>query len=88
MSFTALLSAAAIRDLDQVPPRVTPAIIEFIYGPLVGNPHRVGKPLRDDFEGQWSARRGDYRILYVIDDQAQEVVVSRIGHRARVYKSR
>lgn len=72
MSFTALLSAAAIRDLDQVPPRVTPAIIEFIYGPLVGNPHRVGKPLRDDFEGQWSARRGDYRILYVIDDRRRK----------------
>lgn len=87
MSYTARLSGAAIRDLDKVPPRVVPAIIEFIYGPLVGEPRRIGKPLRDDFEGQWSARRSDYRILYVIDDRSQELLVTRIGHRAHVYKS-
>lgn len=88
MSYTVQLSGSAIRDLDHVPPKVAPAIIEFVYGPLVDNPRRVGKPLRDDFEGQWSARRGDYRILYVIDDQTHEVIVTRIGHRAHIYRAR
>lgn len=31
--------------LDQLPPRVVPTIIEFLYGALAENPHRVGKGL-------------------------------------------
>ena len=63
-----------------------PAVIEFLYGPLASEPHRVGKPLRDDFEGEWSARRGSYRVLYRIDDDLSTVIVTRIGHRADVYR--
>lgn len=88
MSYTVGLSSGAIRDLDRVSPRVTPAIVEFIYGPLVDNPHRVGKPLRNEFEGLWSAHRSDYRILYTIDDDAQEIMVTRTGHRAHAYRGR
>jgi len=68
VSWIAGLSSSAIRDLDRIPPRVVPAVLEFIYGPLTENPRRVGKPLRDDFAGEWSARRGSYRILYRLDD--------------------
>ena len=57
-------SSAAIRTLDQLPPRVVPAVIEFSYGALAENPLRVGKPLRDDFAAIYSAYRGAYRVLY------------------------
>ena len=66
MSWAVGLSSAAIRSLDQLPPRVVPAIIEFLYRPLAAKPHRVGKPLRDDFTGIHSAHRGGYRVLYEI----------------------
>lgn len=88
MSYAAKLAASAIRDLDQAPPRVVSAIVEFIHGPLGGNPRRLGKPLRDDLERLWSARRSDYRVLYSIDDDKQVIVVVRIGHRGHIYKSR
>lgn len=88
MTFTVRLSSSAIRDLDRVPPRVAPAIIEFIFGPLAQNPRRVGTPLLEELEGYWSARRGDYRILYSIDDNLVEVVVVRVGRRAHVDKPR
>ncbi|MEO7267927.1 MAG: type II toxin-antitoxin system RelE/ParE family toxin [Knoellia sp.] len=88
MTFTARLSSSAIRDLDRVPSRVAPAIIECIYGPLAQDPHRVGKPLLEELDGYWSARRGDYRILYSTDDGAVDVVVVRVGHRAHVHKVR
>ncbi len=88
MTFTVRLSSSAIRDLDRVPPRVAPAILKFIFGPLARNPHRVGKPLLEELDGYWSARRGDYRILYSIHDDVVDVVVVRVGHRAHVYKVR
>ena len=88
MSWTAGLSSSAIRDLDRIPPRVVPAVLEFIYGPLTENQRRVGKPLRDDFAGEWSARRGSYRILYRLDDARHLITVSRVDHRAHAYRRR
>jgi len=36
----------------------------------------------------FSARQGDYRIIYSIDDTAKIVIVHRIQHRASVYRRR
>jgi mRNA interferase RelE/StbE len=48
---------------------------------LIDKPHRVGKQLRDDLAGIWSARCGTYRALYRIRDEEREVVIPRIEHR-------
>jgi mRNA interferase RelE/StbE len=45
---------------------------------------RVGKPLRRELAGIWSARRGSYRVLCEIDEAKQRVVVLRIDHRADI----
>ncbi len=60
---------------------------EFISGPLAASPHRVGAPLRAPFEGQWRARRGEYRIRYEIDDLALTVRILDIDHRRDIYRS-
>lgn len=88
MSWAVEMSSAAIRTLDQVPPRVVPAILEFLYGPLTENPRRVRKSLRDDFADTYSARRGAYRVLYTINDSEHSVTVTRIAYRADVYRTR
>jgi mRNA-degrading endonuclease RelE of RelBE toxin-antitoxin system len=88
VSWTVGLSSAAVRTLDQLPPRVLSAVIEFIYGPLAQNPHQVGKPLRDDFAGLHSAHRGTYRVLYEINESARAVTVIRVAHRADAYRRR
>lgn len=81
------LSSAAIRTLDQLPPRIVPAIIEFLYGPLAENPHRVGKALRGDFTGIHSAHRGSYRVLYEINEADHTVTVTRVSHRTDSYRA-
>ncbi|MBA2309327.1 MAG: type II toxin-antitoxin system RelE/ParE family toxin, partial [Pseudonocardiales bacterium] len=53
---------------------------------LVDSPYRVGKQLRDDLAGIWSARRGTYRVLYRINDDLREVVVLRVEHRRDAYR--
>ncbi|MHB1252491.1 MAG: type II toxin-antitoxin system RelE family toxin, partial [Acidimicrobiales bacterium] len=60
---------------------------EFITGPLLENPHRVGKPLAPPLAPAYSARRGDYRVLYFIDDATHTVKVTAIRHRADAYQS-
>lgn len=79
---------AAKRDLRGVPPRIVPAIIEFVYGDLARAPRRVGKPLQRELEGLWGARRGPYRIIYEIVDEKLVVLVIHVDHRADVYRPR
>ncbi len=81
-----LVTPPAQRALDRLPERVAAAIVELLTGDLLAAPRRVGKPLRRELAGIWSARRGSYRVLYEIDDEMQCVVVLRIDHRADIYR--
>jgi len=82
-----VVASSAERGLDRVPPKVASAIVEFMVGPLLENPHRVGRPLLRELSGYLSARRGAYRIIYRINKEAGDVEVVRIDHRSRVYRS-
>lgn len=81
-----LVTPPAQRALDRLPERVAAAIAELLTGDLLTAPRRVGKPLRRELAGIWSARRGSYRVLYEIDEEKQSVVVLRIDHRADIYR--
>jgi mRNA-degrading endonuclease RelE of RelBE toxin-antitoxin system len=86
MSYEVIFTATARRDLQRIPPRIIPAIIEFVFGDLAAAPQRVGKPLVRDLSGAFSARRGPYRVLYRIDEDAKHVTLLRVAHRADVYR--
>lgn len=74
---------------DRLPPDVAEAAIEFITGPLLENPQRVGKALVDELTGIHSARLGrNWRVLYEIDDAKHAVIVLDIRHRAHAYRPR
>jgi mRNA interferase RelE/StbE len=80
------VAASASRSLDRVPEAVAAAIVEFMTGPLLDAPARVGKPLTRQLAGYWSARRGAYRVVYALAEEAGPVLVVRIDHRADVYR--
>ena len=81
------LSRQAKRALtDDLPEAVATACYQFIYGPLAANPQRVGKPLRPPLAPSWSARRGEFRVIYDIDDTVVRVDVIRVQHRRDVYR--
>jgi len=68
---------------------VAAAAVEFITGPLLDAPHRVGKPLRGKLAGFHSARLGtQWRVLYRIDESKRVVVVLDIQHRSAAYRRR
>lgn len=79
----------AVRELTEaLPEKVAAAAYEFIHGALLDNPHKVGKPLDPPLAPAWTARRGEYRVLYLIDDEAGVVEVTAVRHRSRAYRRR
>jgi mRNA interferase RelE/StbE len=84
---TLSLASSARRVLVEGPPHGLPlavaaAVTEFLTGPLLDDPHRVGKPLTRELDGYHSARRGVYRVTYRIEETDRIVHVVRIDHRA------
>ena len=70
------------------PEKIAAAAVEFLYGSLAASPHRVGKPLKLGLRGLHSAHRGDYRVIYRINDHDRRVDVIAIEHRSDIYRPR
>ncbi len=87
-AFAVAWAAPSQRALARLPEKIAAAAVEFIYGSLAENPRRVGKPLKLGLAGLHSARRGDYRVIYMIDDHLHAVTIMAIEHRSDVYRPR
>ena len=84
-----IISPTARRQLtEQLPEAVAFAAHEFIVGPLLENPQRVGKRLRPPLDDRHSARRGTYRVIYRIDDGLRSVTVVGVFSRSDAYRPR
>jgi mRNA-degrading endonuclease RelE of RelBE toxin-antitoxin system len=84
--FTVVLAPGARRALSEsLPAAAAFAAWEFINGPLLREPRRVGTPLQAPFDGLWRARRGEYRVRYRIDDKQHQIHVLDVDHRRDAY---
>ncbi|MEJ7797758.1 MAG: type II toxin-antitoxin system RelE/ParE family toxin [Solirubrobacteraceae bacterium] len=81
------LAGPATRDISRLPEKYATAVVEALEQ-IARNPRRLGKPLRLELDGHWSARRGPYRIIYVLDDPVRTVRVVAVSHRAHAYRPR
>ena len=87
MSYRIELTRAAKRALTELlPETVAVACWEFIRGPLAEDPYRVGKPLRGQLEGRFSARRGEFRLIYRVFEDRVVIRVIHIAHRRDAYR--
>jgi mRNA interferase RelE/StbE len=82
------ITPEGLRHLNRLPDKVRAAVLEAIFGSIAENPLRAGKPLRGELEGLYSARRGEFRGIYEIDEAAHIVLVHRVQHRRGVYRRR
>lgn len=86
--YAVILSRQARRNLhEDLPLEVALAAMETIEGAIAANPHRVGKPLEEPFDGYHSARRGTYRIVYRINEGKHTVEIHSIRHRRDAYRT-
>ena len=82
------ITPEGLRHLSRLPPKVRDAAVALMLGVLAEQPRLIGKPLVGDLAGLWSARRGDYRVVYEIDDDTDTVIVHCVQHRRDVYRPR
>jgi mRNA-degrading endonuclease RelE of RelBE toxin-antitoxin system len=67
---------------------VAVGVADFLVGPLAENPHRVGKELDSPLSGVYSPRvMREWRVLYLIDEEARRVSVRSIIHRRDAYRT-
>ncbi|MDN4186650.1 MAG: type II toxin-antitoxin system RelE/ParE family toxin [Dehalococcoides mccartyi] len=79
------LRRKAQQDLDKLPKKDFEAVIETIRE-LTNTPRPKGiEKLKGS--GLWRVRKGDYRIVYNIDDKQSQVIIVRIGNRRDIYRS-
>jgi mRNA interferase RelE/StbE len=76
---------SARRDLSRLKEAAASAVLVTIDH-IADAPQRMGKPLRLELEGLWSARRGPYRVVYRIDEGKRLVQMITLDHRADVYR--
>ncbi len=83
------LTERAKRDLGALPKTIQEAVTNALT--MIGaDPKATGKPLIGRLRGLWSARVGNYRVLYTIErgGGSQRVVVRAIRHRGVAYRTR
>lgn len=88
MSYRIEITPEGLRHMDRLPKKIRAAVLEAIFGTIAENPRRAGKELRGELEGLYSARRGDFRIVYEIDEEAEVILVHRAQHRRAAYRPR
>lgn len=82
------ITPEGLRHLNRLPKKVQGAVLEAIFGSIAENPRRAGKPLKGELESLYSARRGEFRVIYEIDAASRVVLVHRAQHRRSAYRRR
>lgn len=85
--YALLITPTARRQLaEHLPQGVAFAAHEFVVGPLLENPYRIGKRLHAPLADRYVARRGTYRVIYRIDERQHTVIVVDVAHRRDAYR--
>lgn len=53
---------------------------------LADDPRPVGSRKLKGYKDTWRIRIGDWRVIYIVDDAAKLVRITRVGHRREVYE--
>jgi mRNA interferase RelE/StbE len=87
VTYSVTFSSQARRALTvHLPEAVASACFEFISGALAENPYRVVKPMREPMAPLYSARRGEFRVIYNIHEDRVLVHVVTVKHRRDAYR--
>jgi mRNA interferase RelE/StbE len=53
---------------------------------LAGDPRLAGSEKLAGYSDRARVRQGQYRIVYLMDDERREVTIFKVGHRKDVYR--
>lgn len=89
MAYRIEIETRARKELLELPKEITHRLAS-VLDDLERNPRPPGakKLAGASAEGGYRIRKGDYRILYTINDSNRLIRVYRIGHRREVYRKK
>lgn len=80
------IKQSAQRELDALDDALFARIDRKILA-LADSPRLAGCKKLKGYKAQWRVRIRDWRVVYVIDDAAKLVTITRVAHRREVYES-
>lgn len=84
-SYTVEVKPPARRELEALPDHVLARVVRKLES-LSHTPRPAGCKKLKGYKDHWRVRAGDWRVVYVIDDAAELVSITRIAHRREVYE--
>jgi mRNA interferase RelE/StbE len=75
----------ARKELEALPDKVLSRVVRKLES-LSHTPRPAGCKKLKGYKDQWRVRVGDWRVVYIVDDSAKLVSVTRIAHRREVYE--
>ncbi len=81
-----VIKASAAKEIEAAGTKADrQRIVERIQA-LAADPRAQGTEKLAGYADWYRVRRGNYRVIYLIDDGRREVTIFKIGHRKDVYR--
>ena len=85
-SYRILIKTTAGKELAAVASKADrQRLVDRIQG-LATNPRPQGSEKLAGYADRYRVRQGNFRIVYLIDDEASAVTIFKVGHRKDVYR--
>ena len=84
-SYSVELKPTARKELEGLPDNMLSRVVRKVES-LAQTPRPTGCKKLKGYKDQWRVRVGDWRVVYIVDDEAKLVSVTRIAHRREVYE--
>jgi len=85
LKYSIAFHPTAQKNLEKLSSEYYEKVREKIYA-LQEDPRPTGVTKLKGRKISWRIRIGTYRVVFCIDDTAQEVYITSIGHRRQVYR--
>jgi mRNA interferase RelE/StbE len=84
-SYSVEVKPPARKELEALPDNVLARVLQKMDS-LRSAPRPAGCKKLKGYKDQWRVRVGDWRVVYIIDDAAKLISITRIAHRGEVYE--
>jgi len=89
MTWTIEYIKSAQKAVKKIDPQIRKRIKKYLENRVatLEDPRQLGKSLTGQLSELWRYRVGDHRVICEIQDEKLVVLVVRIGHRKKIYRS-
>lgn len=84
-SYSVEVKPPARKEMESLPDNMLARVLRKLEA-LRDVPRPAGCKKLKGYKDLWRVRVGDWRVVYIIDDSARLVSVTRIAHRREVYR--